>query len=154
MLDEVLATPPLAELKKQVAPFAELRSNPESPIAGPGVEECGVINLAATDDGFPAGPITGRWKHGFALRVLRMASGAEVPLHTRLESEVIFVHRGSLEVKWAGGCIVMGAGDTLAIPTGLPHRLRNSASDQLVAYVVRGDDNPRSPTFVAQEAAE
>ena len=149
-----LATPPLSELEKYVVPQAALRPNPASLIAVPGVEECGVINLAATDDGFPAGPITGNWTHGFALRVLRMTSGAEVPLHTRMESEVIFVHRGSLEVKWADGRIVMGAGDTLTIPMGLPRSLRNTASDRLVAYVVRGDDNPRSPTFVAQEAAE
>ena len=59
-----LATPPLSELAKFVMSPADLRPNPASPVASSGVEECGVINLAASDDGFPAGPITGNWKHG------------------------------------------------------------------------------------------
>ncbi|MGI9425405.1 MAG: cupin domain-containing protein [Hyphomicrobiaceae bacterium] len=149
-----LATPPLNELTKCALRFSDLRANPASPIANEGVDECAIINVTETDDGFSAGPITGDWPHGFAMRALRMVSGASVPDHARAESEVIFVHQGTLEVTWAGGALVLGAGDTLTIPEGLVHGLRNAASGPLVAYVVRGSENPHGPTFAAQEAAE
>ena len=95
-----------------------------------------------------------RKKHGFALRLLLMESGSEVAVHTRAEAEVIFVHSGNLEMKWDGGSITLGAGDTLTIPIGLARSFHNSSPDEVVAYVVRGSDNPKAPSFVAKEAAE
>jgi hypothetical protein len=45
---------------------------------------------------------------------------------------------GTLEVSWADGAIVTGAGDTLKVSVGLPHAFRDTALVDLVAFVVRG----------------
>jgi len=101
----------------------------------------------ATADGFAPGPISGWWPHGFNLRLLTLQSGAYIPTHSRRETEVIFVHSGTLEVSWNGGDLVMGAGDTLTVPIGLAHALRNTASVPCIAYVVRGGEDPARPLF-------
>lgn len=142
-----LTTPPMEKLRECVVSAEAMTACPTSPLARDGVEEAPVITPRATNDGFPAGPITGWWPHGFNVRRLTMATGAYVPLHARSEVEVIFVHEGTLEITWQDGAIVMGAGDTLSVPIGLPHAFRNTASVDLVAFVVRGGDAPAMPVF-------
>jgi quercetin dioxygenase-like cupin family protein len=148
-----LRTPPAEKLAQCYVSHRDMRANPHGPLAGEGVEEAGVIVPAATEDGFPPGPIVGWWRHGFNVRRLRLQTGASVGQHARAEPEVIFVHDGTLEVSWAGGRIVMGAGDTLSVPVGLFHGFRNTASAPLTAFIVRGADSPRPPVFAAQRAA-
>lgn len=142
-----LKTPPMERLLECVVASDAMTGNPQSPLAGEGVEEAPVITPVATDDGFAPGPIAGWWPHDFNLRRLTMRTGAYVPTHARREVEVIFVHSGTLEVSWDGGAIVMGAGDTLSVPVGLPHAFRNTASVDMVAFVVRGGDAPAMPVF-------
>ena len=144
-----LKTPPMERLARCVVHAADIAANPFSPLAGEGVVEGGVIVPRATRDGFPAGPIAGWWPHGFNLRRLTMATGAYVPLHARHEAEVLFVQSGTMEVSWADGAIVMGAGDTLTVPVGLPHAFRNTASVPAEIFVVRGSEDPAMPGFVA-----
>lgn len=144
-----LRTPPAEKLAECVAVADRLDANPASPLAGEGVEEAGVIVPGPTADGFPAGPIAGWWEHGFNLRRLRMRTGAQVASHVRAEPEVIFVHEGTLEVRWDGGAIQMGAGDTLSVPVGLPRAFRNTASVPMTAFIVRGTENPAMPVFYA-----
>jgi mannose-6-phosphate isomerase-like protein (cupin superfamily) len=148
-----LATPPAEKLAGCVVRAAELRSNPASAIAAPGVEECPVITPARTADGFEPGPIAGWWPHGFNLRALRLASGARTAPHFRIEEEVVFVQSGVLELSWFGGAVVLGPGDTLTVPKGLPHAFRASSSEPALAYVVRGGDSPAAPRLVDAEAA-
>ena len=93
-------------------------------------------------DGFKAGPIVGHWQHGFALRRLKLETGATIPAHARAEQEVIFVQSGTLEFNWDGGKLIMGAGDTLTVPVGLMHGFRNPASADAIAFVVRGAAGP------------
>lgn len=144
---DALATPPMAELLECVVHAGEARPNPRSPLAAPGVVEAAIITPRATGDGFDAGPISGWWPHGFNLRQLTLATGAYVPLHARREAEVLFVQSGTVEVGWADGAVVMGAGDTLSVPVGLPHAFRNTASVDAVVFVVRGTDEPAMPDF-------
>ena len=148
-----LRTPDPEKLADCVLAGTEMKGEPKSPLAGEGVEECPVITCAATGDGFAPGPIAGWWPHGFALRCLRLASGAEVPRHIREEEEVIFLHDGALEVAWDGGELVMGAGDTLTLPVGLARRFRASSSEGATAYVVRGGESPAAPRFLDAAAA-
>jgi mannose-6-phosphate isomerase-like protein (cupin superfamily) len=148
-----LATPPRDKLAGCVAKAADLRPNPASPLAGEGVEECPVITPTRTGDGFAPGPIQGWWPHGFNLRCLRLQSGARVAPHIRAEEEVIFVHRGVLEVATPEGALLLGPGDTFTTPKGLPRAFRATSSDPVSAYVVRGGDAPAAPRFVAQAAA-
>ena len=83
----------------------------------------------------------------FYLRQLTLQSGAYVPMHSRDEAEVLILHEGTLEVSWADGAIMMGAGDTLTVPIGLQHAFRNTASVPAVAFVTRGTDDPAPPIF-------
>jgi mannose-6-phosphate isomerase-like protein (cupin superfamily) len=148
-----LATPPAERLAGCVVRAADLAGNPASPLAAEGVEECPVITPARTGDGFAPGPIAGWWPHGFNLRCLRLRSGATVPRHAREEEEVIFVHRGVLEVSTPEGSVIMGPGDTFTTPKGLPRAFRATSSNGVSAYVVRGGDAPAAPRFVEQAAA-
>lgn len=141
------ATPPMAEMERGLCRGHDMTANPVSRLAVEGVEECGVINLVDTADGFPAGPIGGGWPHGFALRQLRMASSAHIPPHIRFEPEVVFVHEGELGISWPEGEVVMRRGDTMSVPVGVPRSFRNGGPDRVVAYVVRGGDNPAAPRF-------
>jgi mannose-6-phosphate isomerase-like protein (cupin superfamily) len=143
-----LATPPADRLAGCVVKAHELVPNTASPLAREGVEELPIITPAATRDGFAPGPISGWWPHGFNLRALRLASGARVPRHVREEQEVIFVHRGVLQIDTPEGEVILGPGDSFTTPKGLPRGFRASSSNGVAAYVVRGGDNPAAPRFV------
>ena len=130
-----------------------MAADPVSPLAAPGVEEAGVIIPQATRDRFSANPISGWWRHGFNLRRLSLQTGAYVPMHARREAEVLFVQEGTVEVSWNLGALVLGAGDTLAVPVGLAHGFRNTASTPCRIYVVRGGDDPALPGFATGYAA-
>lgn len=140
-------TPPLDKLLECAVFKGAARPNPESLLAGAGVEEAAIITPRQTRDGFAPGPISGWWPHGCNLRQLTMQSGAFVPMHARAEAEVLIIQEGTLEVRWADGAIVMGAGDTLTVPVGLQHSFRNTASVPAVAFVVRGSDDPAPAVF-------
>ncbi|WP_376097754.1 cupin domain-containing protein [Roseomonas sp. CCTCC AB2023176] len=148
-----LATPSADKLASCAVRLADMRGNPRSPLAGPGVEECPVITPAETRDGFAPGPITGWWPHGFNLRLLRVETGARIPPHVRDEEEVIFVHRGTLEVTVDGEAVDMAAGDTFTTPKGATRSFRALSSDGVLAYVVRGGDQAGAVRFVGQRAA-
>jgi mannose-6-phosphate isomerase-like protein (cupin superfamily) len=149
-----LATPPLEELAKYAIKAGDIKGDPNSPLAGEGVEEAGVIGDVDGQDGIKAGPIVGHWKHDFTLRRLKLETGATIAAHARAEQEVIFVQSGTLEFTWDSGSLVMGAGDTLTVPIGLMHGFRNPASADAIAFVIRGAAAPAAPVFAAAQAAE
>lgn len=149
-----LATPSMDELSKYYVPHAKMVGNPSSPLAGEGVEEAALIGDVDAADGFKAGPIVGHWQHGFALRRLKLETGANVAQHSRSEQEVIFVQSGTLEFIWADGKLILGAGDTLTVPIGLVHGFRNPASADAIAFVIRGAAAPAAPQFASAMAAE
>ena len=149
-----LATPPMSELARYAMKAADMRANPNSPLAGEGVEEAALIGDVDAADGFAAGPIIGHWQHGFALRRLKLETGTSIPAHARSEQEVIFVQSGTLEFSWDGGKLILGAGDTLTVPIGLMHAYRNPASADAIAFVIRGAAAPAAPVFAAARAAE
>jgi len=148
-----LATPPMSEMAKYAIRAADMKGNPNSPLAGPGVEEDPIIGDVDAKDGFKAGPIVGHWQHGFALRRLKLETGATIPQHSRNEQEVIFVQSGTLEFNWTNGKLVLGAGDTLTVPVGLVHGFRNPASADAIAFVIRGAAAPAAPVFAENRAA-
>ena len=149
-----LATPSLEKLSQGIVRLTDMKGNPASPLAGLGIEECPVITPTHTKDGFAPGPIVGWWPHGFNLRCLKMETGARVPAHARNEEEVIFVHRGTLEVATPQGTVLLGAGDTLTTPKELERAFRAMSSDGVVAYVVRGGDEAGAVRFTSRRAAE
>lgn len=147
-----LATPSLERLATCIVRKGEARANPDSPLARDGVVEAAVIGPRATGDGFAPGPITGWWPHGFVLRELTLQTGAYVPQHARQEAEVVFVQEGTLEISWPDDSLILGAGDTLTIPVGLPRAFRNTASVPCIAIVVRGGEEPATPVFASAAA--
>lgn len=142
-----LKTPPIEKILECVVQYGSAKANAKSPLAAEGVEEAGIIVPQATGDGFAAGPIKGWWPHGCNLRQLTLQTGAYVPHHARAEAEVLIVQEGTFEVSWADGAIVMGAGDMLTVPIGLPRAFRNTASVPAVVFVVRGTESPAMPVF-------
>lgn len=149
-----LATPPQEELAKYALKPEQMKANPNSPLAGEGVEEAALIGDVDAADGFKAGPIVGHWQHGFTLRRLKLETGAVVPAHSRIEQEVLFVQSGTLEVTWDDGSLILGAGDTLTVPVGLAHGFRNPASADAITFIIRGAASPAAPQFQTAQAAE
>ena len=143
-----LASPTAAQMESCVVRARSLRANPNSPLAGPGVEECPIIVPRATHDGFAPGPITGWWPHGFNLRALRLQSGATIPAHTRAEEEVLMVHTGTLEITLPNGAVILGAGDTFTTPKDAARSFRATSSDGCLVHVVRGSEDVAAPAFV------
>ena len=148
-----LATPPISELQRYAVKAADMKGNPNSPLAAPGVEEAALIGDVDAGDGFKAGPIIGHWKHDFTLRRLKLETGAVIPAHSRSEQEVILVQSGTLDFTWDGGVLTMGAGDTLTVPVGLVHGFRNPASADAIAFVIRGAAAPAAPQFAGNRVA-
>ena len=144
LMAAALATEPLVEIRHGV----EWVSGEQD---GDGVTS--IVRDVESGDGFAAGPIVGHWDHGFALRRLKLATGATIPMHARAEQEVIFVQSGTLEFTWDGGRLVMGAGDTLTVPIGLMHAFRNPASADAIAFVIRGASAPAAPVFAESRVA-
>lgn len=142
-----LATPDTEKLLSCYCSVEQQKPNPDSPLAREGVTEAAIIGIQPTNDGFARSPIQGWWEHGFCVRGLTMETGASIPAHTRLEAEVFIIQEGNLEISWAGGELILTAGDTFSAPVGLVRRLRNPSSATLKAYVVRGGDNPSAPVF-------
>ena len=153
-----LKTPSLERLKECVVHGTDMKPNPDSPLAGEGVEEAGVIVPQPTPDAFPAGPIQGWWLHDLNLRRLTLQTGAYIPMHARSEVEVLFVQSGTAEISWRNGdqeeSMLLGAGDTLSVPVGVQHSLRNTSSATAVLFVVRGTEAPQKPSFASAPISE
>ena len=80
-----------------------------------------------------AGPLD--WNHGFDLDRLNIAAGETLEPLPPSTSEVVFVHRGTLEVRWPDGMITLAPGDTMTVPHGLVRSFSSPAG--CVAYIVR-----------------
>lgn len=130
-----------------VARNEELRADPGSPLAGAGVGECPVIGEASPAEGIAAGPIADRI--GLHLRRLRLAAGAMIAPHARMEEEVLFVHRGGVDIAWDRGSLSLGQGDHLTLPGGLSRSWRNAGPGDADIVVVRGGDGPAGPVWTA-----
>lgn len=74
--------------------------------------------------------------HGFTLSRLDLDTGAATPSAPVEGIEVIFIHRGSLAVRWADGQVTLGEGDTITVPTGLTRTLATATG--AIAFIVRG----------------
>ena len=82
----------------------------------------------------PDGPIA--WPHDFTLDRLDLAVDEAGDDGTPPGVEVVFVHRGRLDVRWPGGCVDLGEGDTMSVPTGLTRRF--SSRGGATAFIARG----------------
>lgn len=149
---DALQTPDKDSLSSCVAFSHDLESNPDSPLSGlstgGSVEEAAVITPVDSRDGFPSGPISGWWDHGFNLRRLTLAPGAAIAAHSRAEKEVVFLQSGQLTITAVDDetdTITLNPGDTVSLPTHLHRHWKNSDAAPAEAFVVRGGDSPQAP---------
>lgn len=105
-----------------------------------GVVESAIIGPANTAENIAAGKMP--WAHGFNVRRLDMETSTRLHFHARQEEEVVYVHRGEVVFQWADGEFSLAEGDVLTVPIGLMHAYVNNGSAPLIAYVVRGGDQP------------
>ena len=111
----------------------------------PGVEEISVAGCASPSESMPKGKLG--WRHGFQLRRLRMSPGSEVPVHTRQEEEVIFVHKGGIEVAAGRESTRLDEGDLTTVPSGASRSFTNTCAETLDAILVRGGNHPTKAVF-------
>ncbi|WP_136420378.1 cupin domain-containing protein [Herbaspirillum sp. ST 5-3] len=108
-----------------------------------GVKEYPVIGLPNASDGVGSSPMA--WRHGFTLRTVEIAPGAETVLHSRNCHEVWIMYQGELEMSQGPGgapAISISRGDTFTVPIGMPRSWRNPGKEVAIAWVVRGNDDP------------
>ena len=79
-----------------------------------------------------AGPLD--WDHGFEVERFDIAPGEEIAWHGDDGVDVIFIHRGSATVPCADGEVMLGEGDTISLPVGLPRLLQSD--EGAVAFLV------------------
>jgi len=58
---------------------------------------------------------------GLTIARLHMQKGAEVPVHHHVHEQIATVEKGSLKFAMEGREIVLNAGQSLAIPSEVPH---------------------------------
>ncbi|HJV88197.1 MAG TPA: cupin domain-containing protein [Noviherbaspirillum sp.] len=108
-----------------------------------GVKEYPVIGMANASDGVETSPMA--WPHGFTLRTVEIAPGAEIMLHRRHCHEVWIMYQGEIEMSQGSDgapAISISRGDTFTVPIGVPRSWRNRGKEVAIAWVVRGNDDP------------
>lgn len=65
------------------------------------------------------------WEHGFTMDRIDLASDGTLDGPGATTPSVLFVHSGRLAIAWnrGGAQLILGLGDTLSVPVGLPLRL-------------------------------
>ena len=90
-------------------------------------------------DGTSATPIIGEdgplnWDHVFMLDRIDSAPGEAIDWDDADDKDVLFIHRGSVDVECEDGFVTVSEGDTISLPVGLPRRLLADAG--ATAYLV------------------
>ena len=93
--------------------------------------ETGETPLIAPGAALPAVP-------GFTLHRLDLAPFATTLPATPSRPEVIFIHRGTVEVAIGDAIASLAPGDTMTMPTSLPYTLTASGTAAVTAFIVRG----------------
>lgn len=105
-----------------------------------GYQEAPIIGGASDPEGLPAGALD--WLHGFHVRRMTLAAGAQSLRHVRHEEEVLMVHAGALAVTVGETRVELAAGDVLTVPVEAPRQFSNAGGERCEVYVVRGSDQP------------
>jgi quercetin dioxygenase-like cupin family protein len=111
-----------------------------------GVEEVSLVGQDNPEEKITASKLG--WQHGFVVRALKLAPGAEIPAHKRLEEEVIFVHQGEFAIEVDGETLVLVKGYNFTTPINANRRFENTSTDECIVYITRGGNHPKTPIFV------
>jgi quercetin dioxygenase-like cupin family protein len=74
------------------------------------------------------------WDHGFQVDRIDIAPGETIDWGSEKGKDVLFVHRGKIDVGCEDGFVTLNKGDTISRPAGLPRRLL--ADDGATAFLV------------------
>lgn len=114
--------------------------------AGQGVTESAVLGIANSNEAIGAGKLN--WAHDFQVRRLQLQCSATVPKHVRSEAEVLFVHRGKLNIELEHTTLTLAQGDLFTTPIGMPRTFSNNHNEIADIVVIRGGDQPQAAQFV------
>ena len=123
----------------------DVRNMSLSNLSNHAVKEYAVIGVENKDEGIDAGQMA--WSHNFHMRHLHINPNRKIPLHTRNEEEVIFVHSGTLTVTTPDKTFDLNAGDLFTAPIGLPRQYSNLSTELVEAVIVRRGDHPSAAKF-------
>lgn len=84
-----------------------------------------IVETTATPIIGADGPLD--WEHGFQVDRIDIAPGDTIDWDGAGGKDVLFIHRGSIEVECDDGFVTLAEGDTISLPVGLPRRLRSDA---------------------------
>ena len=65
------------------------------------------------------------WDHGFEVDRVDIGTGESIDWADAEDKEVLFVHSGRVDIECDDGVMVLGEGDTISLPAGMPRRLRS-----------------------------
>lgn len=111
-----------------------------------GVKEAPLIGGPCPDEGLSASKLN--WSHNFVIRALQLAPDAKIPLHKRMEEEVIFVQSGKLTIEVNGETIVLNQADTFTTPINAFRQFYNQTESPAVVYITRRTNTPAAPIFL------
>jgi quercetin dioxygenase-like cupin family protein len=74
------------------------------------------------------------WDHGFQVDRIDIAAGESIDWVADEGKDVLYIHRGSIDVECEDGFVTLGEGDTISLPAGMPRRLLADAG--ATAYLV------------------
>jgi quercetin dioxygenase-like cupin family protein len=112
----VMALPTLEEAEALVWRDTDIATTSETPVIG------------------PKAPLHA--DNGIRMIRLDLQAGESFDVGIAREPEVLFVHRGEITLEWTLGSLLLGAGDTITVPIGLPHRIKSK--DNAIVYKVGG----------------
>ncbi len=111
-----------------------------------GIEEAALLGPASPAELIPDGHLN--WRHGFAMRALKMEPGSRVPAHIRHEEEVIFVQQGKFNIEVEDHILELDPGDTFTTPIGSSRAFVNPGHEVCTIYITRRYDQPAAPEFL------
>jgi mannose-6-phosphate isomerase-like protein (cupin superfamily) len=93
----------------------------------------------ADADGTSVTPVIGEdgplnWDHGFQVDRIDIAPGETIDWDGGDGKDVLFIHRGRVDIECDDGIVTLGEGDTISLPAGLPRGLLSDTG--ATAYLV------------------
>ena len=112
---------PMAPTSRQDAnALSRMTSDQAEAIVWRSVAANGTTVTAIIGAGAPLG-----WDHGFHVDRVDIEPGESIDWGDSEDKEVLFVHRGCVDIECDDGSVDLVEGDTISLPAGMPRRLRS-----------------------------
>ena len=112
---------PMAPTSRQDAnALSRMTSDQAEAIVWRSVAANGTTVTAIIGAGAPLG-----WDHGFHVDRVDIEPGESIDWGDSEDKEVLFVHRGCVDIECDDGSVALVEGDTISLPAGMPRRLRS-----------------------------